>query len=555
MIAICQSKDEVNLIKKNYKDLPIILALNLETITFCKLNKINFILPFENISYHSISKKILLNSKKLLDSIDFKILQYDFLINDLKAIVRYKFHQIAFLIEIIQNLENTNQKIIYTDLYSTSKFFDKDYINIDQTLDLLNINNLKKIKIGNKHKSLKENKIFEYKISGLRYLDEKKVILNNAGYNFKRFFLYFLKKRVKIAIPETNLGYFKKFFFKLIGFELYNFEKIREIKDLPDEPQIRCNFFYRNHNISKILNNEIKSAQFYLSDLQEKYKSLIKYIDKSNPKLVLCNTNRDLGSILLEVAVKKNINSIIVSHGTVSQSFDEFDKIYKEYIAEGVFLGNSKYKAVQSKIAKKFAETQKINRSLLETGNLIFSENLDNINLKKKNILYAVTSKRLPALQVHGVEYFFEFYKNLQIIDNFSLKYNLSIIVHLHPGAKKNIEDFKKIFKNLIFKTGDISDSLKKSFMTISYSSTVIEDSLYNKVPVVLLDLHKKNYLHLDCEKNPKEKNKAVYYLNNIADLKTSIDTIKNSKNVNFEEYIFNTRSKKNIEKLLNSHL
>ena len=40
MIAICQSKDEVNLIKKNYKDLPIILALNLETITFCKLNKI-----------------------------------------------------------------------------------------------------------------------------------------------------------------------------------------------------------------------------------------------------------------------------------------------------------------------------------------------------------------------------------------------------------------------------------------------------------------------------------------------------------------------------------
>ena len=33
MIAICQSKDEVDLIKKKYKDLPIILALNLETIT------------------------------------------------------------------------------------------------------------------------------------------------------------------------------------------------------------------------------------------------------------------------------------------------------------------------------------------------------------------------------------------------------------------------------------------------------------------------------------------------------------------------------------------
>ena len=555
MIAICQSKDEVELIKKKYKDLPIILALNLETITFCKLNKINFILPFDNIIYHSISKKILLNSKKLLESIDFKALKYDFLINDLKAIIRYKFHQIAFLIEIINNLKNTNQKIIYTDLYCASKFFDKDYINIDQTLDLLNIDNLKKIETRNEYKYVNQNKVFEYKISGLRYRDEKKVILNNAGYNFKRFVLYFLKKKIKIAIPETNLGFFKKLFFKLIGFELYNFKKIKEIKDLPNETQIRCNFLYDNLNISKLLNNEIKLAQFYLSDLHEKYKSLNNYFEKSNLKLILCNTNRDLGSILFEVAMKKNINSIIVSHGTVSQPFDNFDKIYKEYIAEGVFLGNSKYKAVQSKIAKKFAETKKINKNLLETGNLIFSENLDNINFKKKNILYAVTTKRLPALQIHGVEYFFEFYKNLEIIDSFSLKNNLSVIVHLHPGAKKNIEDFKKIFKNLSFKTGDISSSLKKSFMTISYSSTVIEDSLYNKVPVVLLDLHKKNYLHLHCEKNPKEKDKAVYYLNNLSDLKTVIETIKNSKNVNFEEYIFNSRSKKNIENLFNKYI
>ena len=52
MIAICQSKEELSLVKEKYKKLPIILALNLETITFCKINKIDFILPFNNTNYH-----------------------------------------------------------------------------------------------------------------------------------------------------------------------------------------------------------------------------------------------------------------------------------------------------------------------------------------------------------------------------------------------------------------------------------------------------------------------------------------------------------------------
>ena len=76
----------------------------------------------------------------------------------------------------------------------------------------------------------------------------------------------------------------------------------------------------------------------------------------------------------------------------------------------------------------------------------------------------------------------------------------------MHPGIKRNIKNFQKIFKNLIFRSGDISQSLKQSFLTISYSSTVIEDSLYNKVPVVLLDFHKKKYIHFECERDPKKK-------------------------------------------------
>ena len=82
---------------------------------------------------------------------------------------------------------------------------------------------------------------------------------------------------------------------------------------------------------------------------------------------------------------------------------------------------------------------------------------------------------------------------------NFQKKRKYQIIVHLHPGIKEDIkQDFKKYFeKSFDFKTGDISSSLKKSFLTLKlFLNGNFEDSLYNKVPVILLDLHKKNYIH-----------------------------------------------------------
>ena len=122
-------------------------------------------------------------------------------------------------------------------------------------------------------------------------------------------------------------------------------------------------------------------------------------------------------------------------------------------------------------------ETLNVSGTTVETGNLVFSENIENTTKNKKAITYAVTIKRLTSLQIYGVEYFFEFYKNLEALNEFSKKEKYQIIVHLHPGIKDIKQDFKKIFKNLDFKTGDISSSLKKSFLTLSYSSTVIEDS------------------------------------------------------------------------------
>ena len=333
MIAIIQSSEELSIIKNRYSELPTILALNLEVATYCKLNGIKFIFPFEKEKYDDITKKILLASKNLLENIDFKDIKYNFLINDIKAILRFKFNQTAFLLETISQIANKYEKIIYTNYFSDAKYwFEKNYVNIDDAIKILNPKNLEKLHCPKKFTTNGQD-LYTYKIEGLKYKEKKKIIFNNAGYNFKRIISYFFFNKIKIAIPKKNLSFFKKLIFNLIGFELYDFKKTNT-KALNDLSNLEINFSYKNFDLSEVLKNELISAKFFLGDLVEKYKAVLNYYSSSNIKLTICNSNRELGAILLEASNNKKIQSILISHGTISRSYDQFDKIYKEYIAE-----------------------------------------------------------------------------------------------------------------------------------------------------------------------------------------------------------------------------
>ncbi len=555
MLALAQSVKEINLFKENFSKLPTILALNLEVITHCEINRLNFIVPFEGKKYHNVTEKIILKSKEFLEQINFSPLKYEFLKNDLKALLRYKFNQTSFIIETLNFIKDDYSEIIYTNLHSSSRFFEeeREYINLEEIIKITKFRNIKKIDTG--IKNITKDFCYDYRINGLKLGKQKKIIFNNAGYNFKRIIYFLIKHKKKLALPKKNLSIMKIILFRLLGIELYEFVKNKKVEQRIELPIIKDDLKYDHYEISQIIKNQIKNANNYLNDLYQKYKSIKSYFEKSYFELVLTNTNRDIGSILIEAACETKTKSITISHGTISKSYDKLDDIYKKYIAEGVFLSKSEIKAVQTKICKKSLETLNTSGKLVETGNLIFAERDSFINKKKSKILYAVTNKRLPALQIHGVEYFFEFYHNLKALNTFSKNKKIKILVHLHPGAKKNIKKFKKIFRFLEFSTGDISKSLKKSFVTLSFSSTVIEDSLNNLVPVILLDLNKKNYIHFKAELSPLKHDKALYYIDDIDNLDKCIKTIKQSKNINFEEYIYMRKSKENIKFFFKSYL
>ena len=119
---------------------------------------------------------------------------------------------------------------------------------------------------------------------------------------------------------------------------------------------------------------------------------------------------------------------------------------------------------------------------------------------------------------------------------NEKLKYNISedkiFYRKPHSSEYKSIKLLEKKFKYLTFSTEKISKALKFCFVTVSFSSTVIEDSLNSKIPVILFDRWKR-YKHCDSESNPYKKNSAVYYLNTEKDFVQCIKTIKLSNKIN----------------------
>ena len=80
--------------------------------------------------------------------------------------------------------------------------------------------------------------------------------------------------------------------------------------------------------------------------------------------------------------------TLCIPHGVISESFNNNDEIYKKIIAEGVFNGESKYFAIQSKIIQNSLKTHTINGKGVKTGNLVFAQNKKKLQKTKKNIYF-----------------------------------------------------------------------------------------------------------------------------------------------------------------------
>ena len=58
-----------------------------------------------------------------------------------------------------------------------------------------------------------------------------------------------------------------------------------------------------------------------------------------------------------------------------------------------------------------------------------------------------------------------------------------------------------------------------------------------------------KRYKHCNACTKPNKINEPIYYTDNLKKLEQSINSIKKSKNINFDKVLFNPGYKKNLKK------
>ena len=127
-------------------------------------------------------------------------------------------------------------------------------------------------------------------------------------------------------------------------------------------------------------------------------------------------------------------------------------------------------------------------------------------------------------------------------------------MVKLHPAARQLKSLLEDEFPELSFATDNLQNLLSKSLVTISFSSSVIEDSLYSNVPVILFDPWSR-YQHCGAELDTSKGNKAIYYVKEIKSLINAIKTLEESSCIDFEEYTVPGSSEDNLKNLLETLL
>lgn len=543
-LVLAQSIYELEYILKKINKNLTCLPLNLETLIYCKKKKLNHINPI-NFLDNELHKEALIESKKLIED-----LKYDKSMSELMRVrcggmIRKFFNSSFFVYSLVNKIKDSNNvSNIYVSGWDNYYFRNKKKTCF--------ISKICTELFGSELVKFAENKVskstaykrYKYVLDDKIKVPKNSILLPNLGYNFKRIVFCAFKTKFKvICLSFDKISLLKKLIFYLLRVDFHQFKKIEFKQNKFNIIVPNINYLYKQKNFSELLNFRKSHILNELLDLQNQCEAISNFLAKNKPALILLNMVRGYNGFYAEISRKLNIPSLCISHGTVSKSFDKYDAIYQNIIAEEVFSGKAKYYALQSKIKKNCLSTVKISGTTIETGNIIFSETKQK---KKKYILYAVTNRGFENMHYYGIETYYEYLQNLELFDKMAKRYNLNFLIKPHPGHTDNIENLRSLFKNLKFTKIKIEKALRISVVTISYSSTVIEDSLCSKIPVILFDQWKR-YLHCDAQKNPFVSNQAVYYVTNESDLLQAINSAKKSKKINFADYVYEGSYKKNI--------
>ena len=540
IICIAQNTKELDFIVKNYNSPKLhCLPISLETYCYCKKNGINIL----NINYSleiNKQKELLTNVNNILETIHFdKSISLAFN-NEILSAYRYTLHSSFYLIELLYLACQIDdiEKIIISGWESQTKniFSIENYIVSALVENFARFKNLNIFKIN-------QDRGFQNDLYNYKYFTEKRIsnyiLLNSPAYNFNRISLVSILFNLKnSSITFSKPTFYNSLKWKLLNHSFIYFNNLVIDKYTPTLNKHTFNISYKSINLDNILNMRRYMLSYYMHDLLAKKKAIDEFIKCNIPKSIFSFSCRGIDGYLLEKSKFINTKSILISHGTVAEFYNLFDKIYKQIIADAVFSGKASYTLLQTKIAVIAKDSLIIRSESFATGNLIFSG--IKTSKKKKYFLYCVTLKDFNNLQFLGVENYYQFLENLNILNRVSVNTGEKFIIKLHPSQEKLSFDLINLYPDLIFSNKSIKKLLRYAYGLISFSSTSIEDALTSKVPVILFDLNN-CYKHCNSEIDVSKLNEPIYYVNNEIDFIQSIKTIQDSNEISYNSILINS--------------
>ena len=289
--------------------------------------------------------------------------------------------------------------------------------------------------------------------------------------------------------------------------------------------------------VNKVFDIIIKNFSYILDYLQSIERSVENLVISTNPKLLISHQLKVGDAVLLGSYFKdNNIPVTLISHGSHPVNNDSYANFELKDNLEGLMVSNFATSTVaQSKIALKSFKKSKSTCKLICSQPIMYgaSKNYRKKRNKSKvfTILHAGTPKPLGT-RPYIYETSFEYLSGLlALAKNISEISDVKLIIRFRPAAEFSSETIHLLlpkYKNVeLVHGGNFYEDLEKSDMLMSFASTTIEESLYQRKPVGLYGANSR-FWHIDGSKKPPtlKKRSSVYHISE-KNLKHMITQIK----------------------------
>ncbi|MCP5050159.1 MAG: hypothetical protein GY940_23540 [bacterium] len=271
-------------------------------------------------------------------------------------------------------------------------------------------------------------------------------------------------------------------------------------------------FIYENCSLLPVLDPKVEGDLLpYLVSLDRQARGQAILLEDLKPKLLVSPVSIDGYQAWAELCKREQIPSLVIPQKGLVAPNNRYAAIEERYIGRAQVTGDFQYAAAQTPWVRQYLKWSGYDGEILETGNLIFARLNGKTNhlvsndfpAGKKIIVYAPSMKSRKSHRFYVLETLDELIDSIRdVIHAVSQLEDAHLVLRIHPGepiTRKEIETLITLPSNVsVSDKGTFEEVLASASLTLSFSSTSIQESLINHVPVLLYDKWKR-YNHLEA--------------------------------------------------------